>query len=137
MQGADPEAVELLSRDRLDGFRDLSGDSDKVLIGRYLLNAAVGEALHPLLHALEVVLRNRINAAASSRYPVDADFPHTYGDYPSWLDSVNSPIIAAHRKHIEEAKEKVFRELRRRYGPRQASARPEPVKENETVGGCN
>lgn len=52
MQGADPGAIQLLSRDRLEGFRDKQSDTDKVLIGRYLLNAAIAEALHPLLHAL-------------------------------------------------------------------------------------
>lgn len=123
MQGADPEAVELLSRDRLDGFRDGPGETDKVLVGRYLLNAAVAEALHPLLHALEVILRNRLNEAAAARYPINPDLRHEYNDYPSWLDATNSPVTDDHRRHVDEAKDKVFRELRRRYGPGAASAR--------------
>ena len=123
MQGSDPEAVELLSRDRLDGFRDGSSDTDKVLVGRYLLNAAVAEALHPLLHALEVILRNRLNAAATAHYPIDPDLRHEYRDYPCWLDAAGSPLIQSHRKQVDEAKEKVFSELRRRYGPGAASAR--------------
>jgi hypothetical protein len=123
MQGADPEAVELLSRDRLEGFRDDADDTDKMLVGRYLLNAAIAEALHPLLHALEVVLRNRINEAAAIRYPMDPALRHAYRDYPSWLDATNSPIAESHRKHVDEAKSKIFSELRRRYGPGTASAR--------------
>lgn len=123
MQGADLEAVELLSRDRLDGFRDDPGDSDKVLVGRYLLNAAVAEALHPLLHAVEVILRNRVHEAASARYPIDPSAPHEYQEYPSWLDAVSSPVADAHRKHVEEAKNKLSKELRRRYGDRMAAAR--------------
>lgn len=123
MQGTDPEAVELLSRDRLDGFRDGPDDTDKVLVGRYLLNAAVAEALHPLLHALEVVLRNRLNVAAAARYLIDPDLHHTYRDYPSWLDATDSPLTESHQKHVEEAKNKVFNELRRRYGAGAASAR--------------
>jgi hypothetical protein len=123
MQGEDPEAVALLSRDRLDGFRDDPGDSDKILAGRYVLNAAISEALHPLLHALEVILRNRLNEAATARYPVDADLPSEYQDYPSWLDATHGPIASAHRKHVDEAKAKVLKDLRRRYGPGVASAR--------------
>jgi hypothetical protein len=123
MQGTDPEAVALLSRERLDGYRDGSRDSDKVLAGRYLLNAAVSEALHPLLHALEVILRNRLNEAAAARYPIDPDVTGEYNDYPCWLDARQGPIAPSHRKHVDEAKAKVLRDLRRRYGPRGASAR--------------
>ena len=123
MQGADPGAVELLSRDRLEGFRDRRDDTDKLLVGRYLMNAAVAEALHPLLHAAEVILRNRVNEAVSARYPIDSDVPGEYLDYPSWLDAVKGPLTPSHRRHVDEAKAKVFKELRRRYGPGAASAR--------------
>lgn len=123
MQGEDPEAVQLLSRDRLEGFRDRRTDTDKLLVGKYLLNAAIAEGLHPLLHALEVVLRNRLNGAAANRYPVDADLCHEYHDFPSWLDAVSGPVSRAHRGHVEEAKAKVLKELRRRYGPGRGSAR--------------
>jgi hypothetical protein len=123
MQGEDPEAAELLSRDRLDGFRDGTGDSDKILVGRYVLNAAIAEALHPLLHALEVILRNRLNESAAALYPVDPDSPAEYHHYPSWLDATQGPIAHFHRKHVDEAKAKVAKDLRRRYGPGVASAR--------------
>lgn len=123
MQGEDPEAVSLLSRDRLEGFRDAARDTNKALASRYLLNAALAEALHPLLHALEVIVRNRINEAAAARYPIDPDLPGEYHDYPSWLDARRGPIASSHRLHVEEAKAKVLRDLRRRYGPRMASAR--------------
>jgi hypothetical protein len=123
MQGSDSQAVELLSRDRLDGFRDQPGDTDNVLVSRYLCNAAIAEALHPLLHALEVVLRNRINDAACARYPIDADLPNEYYAYPSWLDAVTGPVTVNHRRQVEEAKRKIQSELRRRYGARDASAR--------------
>ncbi|HEX8319860.1 hypothetical protein [Longimicrobium sp.] len=123
MQGADPEAVEILSRDRLEGFRDKDDESDKVLVGRYLLNAAIAEALHPLLHAVEVVLRNRLNEAVSAKYPIEADLPDQYHDYPSWLDATAGPVTESHQKHVVEAKNKVHKELRRQYGPGLASAR--------------
>lgn len=123
MQGSDPDAVEILSRDRLDGFRDKATDSDKTLVGRYLLNAAIAEALHPLLHGLEVILRNRINEAASARYPIDADLRHEYADFPCWIDAVNGPVSPHHQKLVADAKGKVFKELRRRYGPSVAAAR--------------
>jgi hypothetical protein len=123
MQGVDPEAVEILSRDRLEAFRDKADESDKVLVGRYLLNAAIAEAMHPFLHAVEVVLRNRVNEAASAKYPMDPDLPHQYYHYPSWLDATAGPIVVSHQKHVSVAKDKVSKELRRRYGPGLASAR--------------
>lgn len=123
LQGADPEALDALSRDRLEGFRDASTDSDKLLVGRYLLNAAVSEALHPHLHALEVVLRNRLTDAAAAAYPVDPDLPNEYDDFPVWLDATPGILITEHRKIVAQAKAKVFGDLRRRFGPTKGSAK--------------
>src|SRR5690606_28852494 len=69
----------------------------------------------PLLHALEVVLRNRIDYAVSAKYPIDPDLQHSYRDFPSWLDAVDGPLIQPHVSRVEQAKEKVHRDLRRRY----------------------
>jgi hypothetical protein len=123
-QGTDPEGVTILSRARLDGYRlDTRGNSDRELLGRYLYNAAISEALYPLLHTLEIVLRNRINEAATEANPVKSDLPETYNEFPCWIDAVRSPVIAAHEPTVQEAKLGVFRDLRRRYGPLKASAR--------------
>lgn len=123
MQGVDPSAIEALSHDRLEGFRSTAMDEDKLLVGRYLLNAAISEALHPLLHALEVVLRNRINDAASAKYPVDPELRHTYGQFPSWLDAINGPVATRHESIVQTAKDDVYKQLRRRFGPSRAAAR--------------
>ena len=116
-QGSDPEAVEILSRDRLEGFRNTSRDSDKLLVGRYLLNAAASEALHPHLHALEVVLRNRLTNAADTIYP-----ENQLKDFPIWLDATPGILTPRHRNTVTEVKRRVKRELCRRYGHRKGSA---------------
>lgn len=77
----------------------------------------------PLLHALEVVLRNRIDYTVSAKYPIDPDLQHSYRDFPSWLDAVDGPLIQPHVSRVEQAKEKVHRDLRRRYGPSRARAK--------------
>ena len=110
-QGSDPEAVEILSRDRLEGFRDTSSDSDKLLVGRYLLNAAASEALHPHLHALEVVLRNRLTNAANTICP-----ENQFKDFPIWLDATPGILTPRHREAVAKAKKKVTSDLLRRYG---------------------
>lgn len=110
------ELVAALSRERLDGFRGAATDTDRLLIGRYLYNVAVSEALYPLFHALEVVLRNRLHAAASEHYPVDADRTDTYHRFPCWLDAVHSPLLAPHRRIVVAARTDVHRDLQRRYG---------------------
>lgn len=122
LQGQDHAAVELVSRERLEGFREQPDETDKRLIARYLLNAALTEALHPLLHAVEVVLRNRIDRAAAARFPTDPARRTTYRDYPSWLDAAPGLLTDGHRAHVEDAKAKVFRDLRRRYGPQAAAS---------------
>ncbi len=123
MQGDDIDAADVLSRDRLEGFRDSHTDTDKLLVGRYLLNAAVSEALHPHLHALEVVLRNRLDSAASVAFPIERRFGHTYRDYPCWLDSTRGPLTSSHVKLVENAKVKLSRSLRSRYGNDDANLR--------------
>lgn len=121
-RGADPDAVGLLSRDRLEGFRNAAADSDKELVSRYLLNAAVSEALHPHLHAVEVILRNRVVGAGTLRFPVDPAQPGTYGRFPVWLDAEPGILAPRHRQIVDQASEQVAKSLRRRYGPKRGAA---------------
>jgi hypothetical protein len=114
--GRDAEAVEILSRDRLAGYTlDGGPNSDQHLLGRYLYNLAVSEALYPMLHTLEVVLRNRIHEAASLAFPIVPKRRLDYHLFPCWIDARHSPVLKRHRENgVEKAKKAVTRNLRKR-----------------------
>lgn len=115
--GQDREAEELLSHDRLQGFRLKAGaNTDRDLLGRYLHNVAISMALYPHLHALEVVLRNRIFTAVERDHPIDRDRGDLYRDFPCWLDATPAVLTENHQPEIERAKADVRKDLRRRFG---------------------
>lgn len=119
----DPVAREVLSEDPLRGFHVPSGpNSDRDLLGRYLYNVAVSNALYPFFHALEVVLRNRIYAAVSHDQPIDPHRPDLYDEFPCWLDATSSILIPDHRTQVAKAKAEVKKDLRRRFGDRLSQA---------------
>jgi hypothetical protein len=123
-QGADADAVAILSRDRLDGYRLPGGvNSDRRLVARYLYSAAIAECLYPLFHVVEVVLRNRIYDAANAAYPIDPALPNTYNEFPCWIDAVSTPVMDDHKPTVVEAKRGIFRELGRRLGAVKANER--------------
>lgn len=103
--GTDQDAVETLSRDRLNGYAHKDGKNrDADLLGRYLFNLSVSGALYPFLHVLEVLLRNRIHQALSAARPIDSDLPNLYDRFPCWLDEASNLLLPEHRKVVEEAK---------------------------------
>lgn len=93
-----------LSNERLAKFRLSPSEPRWEQLARYAWNVAVSEAFYPLLHHLEVVLRNQVYAAGDGVYPCSK-----YADVPCWLDAVPSPL---HPKYgaggIRKAKEKLF-----------------------------
>jgi hypothetical protein len=110
------EVVDSLSADRLSGFRVQSGRNDsRALLGRYLHNVAVSHALYPSLHALEVVLRNRIHSAVEADCPIDRDRPDLYRTFPTWLDAVNSILTPDHQREVGKASDSVLKDIRRRF----------------------
>ncbi|MBB4636481.1 hypothetical protein [Longimicrobium terrae] len=124
MQPRFEEALALLSTDRLGGYYVRSGpNTDRDLLGRYLRNVAVSQALYPYLHAVEVVLRNRINEAVARDHPIDRDRPDLYNEFPCWLDATSTILIPNHQQEVEAAKRSVMRDLRRRFGDRDGRAR--------------
>lgn len=123
IRAEDEGAVELLSRDRLDGYHVKTGqNTDRDLLGRYLFNVAVSHALYPYFHALEVILRNRIYAAVAKDHPIDPDRLDLYNDFPCWLDATSSVLIPDHRREVAKAKGDVRKDLRRRLGDRMSQA---------------
>ncbi|WP_420126778.1 hypothetical protein [Longimicrobium sp.] len=113
-QPDDAEANALLSADRLAGYRLKSGrNTDRDLLGRYMQNVAVSQALYPYLHAVEVVLRNRIFAAVAEDQPIHRDRLDLYNDFPCWLDAKLPILIDNHQEVVVNAKQDVQKDLRR------------------------
>lgn len=66
-----------LSHPRLDlGFRASAAESERTVLARYLYNLALCEALYPVLHTLEIALRNSLDAVLSAEYPPGRAAPH-------------------------------------------------------------
>lgn len=81
-----------LSNERLDAYRVTSSEPEIDLHARYLWNLALAESLHPLLHCLEVGLRNALHGAISA----------THG--PRWYDLPTLLVDSWGRDKVREAK---------------------------------
>lgn len=118
----DPAIVEALSRDRLDGYVVKGGpNTDRDLLGRYLYNLAVSQALYPFFHTLEVVLRNRVYSVVANDRPIDVDRRDLYHDFPCWLDEKASILTVDHQREVHDAKRAVISDIRKRHGPTAAN----------------
>jgi hypothetical protein len=90
-----------ISRDRFEAYRR-SGDRDDFdVLGRYLWNGMLCEALYPAMQAFEVALRNSLYTGIESVYPATkADC----ADVTGWLD-FKVPIVHPNDVHrIADAK---------------------------------
>ncbi len=77
------------------GFQEVAGkDPRNVLVGRHLRNMALCEALYPVLHTLEVALRNSIDAALRAEFPQER-----LGFY--WLGSDSEILTRRDRQDVE------------------------------------
>ena len=90
-----------LSQHRLRlGFKELSSDTQVILLGRHLRNMALSEAFYPALQTLEIVLRNRIDTVLAGEFPES-----TYGQ--SWL-STGSVVLTEHdRDEVGKVQERL------------------------------
>jgi hypothetical protein len=104
-QGAFLGRVEAaLSAARMGRFYVSASEPDWEPLARYEWNVAICEAFYPLIHHLEVVLRNSVSRFGSAAYPF-ARFEHI----PSWLDAVPSPLHPGYgARDILKAKQKLF-----------------------------
>ena len=95
------EAV--LSSDRLRRYAAFGGEDRWEQLARYAWNVALCEAFYPLLHLLEVVLRNRLNALGSTMY-ASGRVHHIR----SWLDANPSWLNQHGTDDVLKAKRKLF-----------------------------
>jgi len=87
-------AISLSSR-RLGSYRAGLEEPNEAVLGRYLWNVALAEALYPTLHYLEVGLRNSFHGAIA----VLAG--------PDWLDDPNVVVHERAREEILHAKKRI------------------------------
>lgn len=82
-----------LSPTRLQlGFRASQDEAELAVLARYFRNLALCESLYPVLHLLEITLRNRVDEVMGSTFPASPPQHGTLrpGELPSagsWLDS--------------------------------------------------
>jgi hypothetical protein len=92
-----------MSPSRLLGYQ-LPGDSGTDTLARYLWNWALGVALQPALHTLEIALRNEISRSAAK---ILATRVYRTSTIPSWLDATPSMLLPHEHAKVEKAKERL------------------------------
>lgn len=70
-----------ISKERLEGYRRASSDTNLDLFARYSWNIALCEALYPSLNVLEIALRNELYAVITRTFD------------PYWLDRIDSHVL--------------------------------------------
>jgi hypothetical protein len=92
-----------VSTARLKGYLANTSGERWEEIANYAWNVSLCEAFYPLLHAIEIVLRNSLDAAISARFP-----PRNYPNVRSWLDSTPSLLSQHASTDVLRAKKKLF-----------------------------
>jgi len=87
-----------LSPKRLEAYRHRGG-SDKLTVLNYFWNAAVCEALFPMLQQLEVAFRNTLHQSIAGAW-----------NDPLWLTNGLSFIEIRERERLQEAKDSLIRQ---------------------------
>ncbi|HEX8393133.1 MAG TPA: hypothetical protein VF665_12385 [Longimicrobium sp.] len=100
------EAV--LSSARLHRFAASTTERRWERLARYTWNVSICEAFYPLLHFLEIVLRNRVYDHGASSYPL-----HGTRHIASWLDADPPHLTPYAVQEVENAKKKLFRSAKR------------------------
>lgn len=78
-----------ISEPRLAPYLQAASGDTALALARYYWNVELCQAYYPLLHAVEVALRNNLDRSIFPAFPVTR-----YKDIPSWLDRI--PSVVAH-----------------------------------------
>jgi hypothetical protein len=96
-----------LSEERLSSYYT-SDDSDvRDAVARYIWNLALGCAMQPALHALEITFRNHLFRASQK---IVKGTTLSYRDVECWLDADPSLLEANEQVSVEDAKETLRQE---------------------------
>jgi hypothetical protein len=102
-----------LSPTRLQlGFRASPDETETVVLARYFRNLALCESLYPVLHVLEITLRNRVDEVMGSTFPASTPQRDAQpGELPaagSWLDAEPGVLAPGDREEIRRTKSRLF-----------------------------
>lgn len=86
-----------LSAARLEAYRP-AGGSDLAMLTNYFWNIDLAEALVPVLHAVELALRNTIHSAMIDKYKTDMWFYHQGALEPNQLAEFARALGKVHKK---------------------------------------
>jgi hypothetical protein len=84
-----------LSKPRWNSYRVSSDETDEEILKRYLCNIQLCEALYPILHLAEVVLRNQMDTTISA----------VFGD--AWLSEESTVLGAYEKSEVLKARQKL------------------------------
>lgn len=94
-------------------FRASRDESETVVLARYFRNLALCESLYPVLHVLEITLRNRVDEVMGSAFPATPPRRRALhaGELPStgsWLDADPGVLAPGDREEIGRTKARAF-----------------------------
>lgn len=92
-----------LSHERLNRYIASASEPRWEHLARYSWNVAICEAFYPLLHHLEIVLRNRLDFVGARAFP----FRRVH-HVQTWLDADPSPLNQHGSHDVLRAKQKLF-----------------------------
>ncbi len=95
-----------LAAERLAAYASEQDSDELDAVARYIWNIALGSAIQPSLHAVEITLRN--NMYNGSRKVID-ESRLSFKSVPCWLDADPSLLYEREASVVEEAKELLAR----------------------------
>jgi hypothetical protein len=103
-----------LSHPRLHlGFRASAGETETTVLARYIYNLALCEAFYPVLHALEIALRNSLDTVLSAHYPAGPASPRAADGLPAagcWLDATPCLLGSREQEEVRKVKRRLLGE---------------------------
>src|ERR1700737_2649250 len=87
--------LKFLSLERIENYRRLTSDPEKLLLARYLWNIALCEACYPALSLFEVALRNAVDHTLTTNYGTN------------WLSKFSTLLKEREKTEIENRKSKL------------------------------
>ena len=107
-----------VSAERWTAYRTAPDEDNSSIAGTYAWNVALCESLYPVLHVIEITLRNRIFGAAAAHFQVTG-----YFEVNCWLDANPRVLLDDQVEYVIAAKKSLRKRLRKKFsGSRRAAA---------------
>lgn len=94
----------VFSPERLAAYADPANPDPRHTVSRYVWEIALANAIHPVLHTLEVAFRNELTRAATR---LTAGRAFRTVDIPSWLDATPTMLMDREHEKVLAAKDRL------------------------------